>query len=69
MEDENIKLFFETNQKDFYEKLPCLGMSCAVCYFRPKGSLYSSNDLSCKQKLKESWTVFSRRQKLEKLLS
>ena len=72
--NDQTKLFFESHEKDFVKSLPCLGMSCDVCYLcttKKFGGSWSSSSTSvnCVKTLKEDWLQYSRKKKLEKLLS
>ena len=69
--NDSTKLFFEEHEKDFVKSLPCLGMSCgSSCPYYKKLAFFGNNiDMGCMKTLKEDWTLYSRKKKLEKLLS
>jgi len=68
--NDSTKLFFEEHEKDFVKSLPCLGMSCSEsCHYYKKGSFGSNANMDCMKTFKEDWIQYSRKKKLEKLLS
>jgi len=70
MIDEFVQLFFEQHEKDFVKSLPCLGMSCgSSCPYYKKTSFGNNVNMDCMKTFKEDWIQYSRKKKLEKLLS